>query len=176
MTLFANSGVAWPKHEQQTQDAGKKSLEAASRLFKVLAAIEGKSELIGAEDLEACSRALDSAAQTYGLVADQLAGEADVPALSPAELELAALPTSRRYYDEPFSELFLNRNRISIRDLYLELSQRASRLSSATKVLNPNHPATDLAASIFQMMQLWESMAIIARVIATLGRRPKRRG
>ena len=176
MTLFANSGIAWPKFEQQTQEAGRKSLEAASSLFKVLAAVEGKTNVVSIEELESCSRALDSAANTYALVAEQVSVDS-VPTLSPSELELAAIPIHCRHYDEPFNELFLQGSNILIRDLYLELSQRAFRLSAAVRIFNPKNNAVDLAASVFQMMQLWETMAVLARVIATLGRRkPKGRG
>jgi ABC-type histidine transport system ATPase subunit len=39
------------------------------------------------------------------------------------------------------------------------------------RVLEPRSEVQDLAAQVFQMMNLWESMMIIARVIAVLGRR-----
>ena len=50
-------------------------------------------------------------------------------------------------------------------------AHRRCRLASAVRVLEPRNEVQDLAAQVFQMMNLWESMMIIARVIAVLGRR-----
>lgn len=176
MTLFANSGVAWPKFEQQTQEAGTKSLDAASHFYKLLSLIENKAQFIGTDELNSCARAFDSAGKIYASVADELVHEPDVSSMSPAELELAALPIYRRYYEEPVEELFLLRRKISIRDLYLELSQRCAQISAYVRILNPEKSSEDLASTIFQMMRLWESMSMLARAIATLSRRPLSRG
>ena len=170
MTFFANSGIAWPRLDQQTQEAGEKSLDAAARLFKVLAAIEGKRFFIGSDDLDVCASELDRASSIYTEIAEGASNEY-VKGLSPSEIEFAALPLQRSYRNDPYFELFLDHGKISIKDLYRELAQRASRLSSAVKIFNPNKEPLDLAGSAFQMMQLWDSMTTLARVIATLGRR-----
>ena len=170
MTLFANSGVAWPNQERVTRDAGAKSLDAASAIFRALAAIESEAQPPFDSNLERSSELLIDASNTYLAVSRQLSNEY-VERLSPSELELAVLPLQRRPYDDPLFELFLNTHRISMQQLYAELSQRAERLSVAVKSLNVKQTATVIAPQVFQIFALWESMTVLARVIAILGRR-----
>ena len=174
MTLFANSGVAWPRHEPETKDAGKKSLEAASDLFRILAALEGDSQTsqLTDFDLVRCAESLDQAAQSYARVGDSLAGEVVKP-LTRSEFELAAVPWYwRRHIGDDFDEPpFLYRGRVPIGDLYRDLSYRLSRLASAIRALKTSENSFDLAPQVFEMLKLWESVSTLARLIATLGRR-----
>ena len=170
MTLFANSGVAWPNQERSTRDAGAKSLDAASAIFRALAAIEVGSQLPLDSNLERSSELLLQASIIYATVSRQLSNEYS-ERLSPSELELAALPLQRRPYDDPLFDLFTNTRRISMQQLYAELSQRAERLSVVVKSINVSQAATVVAPQVFQIFALWESMTILARVIAILGRR-----
>ena len=170
MTLFANSGVAWPNYEAETRTAGTQTLAAGAGLLRIFAAIEEHRAFELEGEREQCVGALTDAARTYTAVAKQLSGEA-IEGLSPSELELAALPRYRYYNGDTFLDLFVGQSRIAIAQLYAELANRAGRLASAVRVLEPRNEASDLAAQVFQMMNLWESMMIIARVIAVLGRR-----
>ncbi len=171
MTLFENSGIDWPDLEKETRKTGGNVLNAISELFSVFASIEmGDSSF---RDLSHIEESLANAGYSYALVAKQLSEEfAD--SLSPSELELASLPIQRLPYDDPLFALFLNTPRVSMHQLYFELSQRTARLRTAIRVFNPNLEATDLAPQVFQMMSLLDSMIIIARVIAVIGRRQSR--
>src|ERR1700748_3719053 len=99
MTLFANSGVAWPKQEPETKDAGAKSLDAAAALFRILATLEAESESPQALEyaLARCVDSLTEAARIYANVGDSLGGEVVRP-LTPSEFELAAIPRYQRRY------------------------------------------------------------------------------
>ena len=120
MTFFANSGVTWPNIEHETREAGAKSLDAASRIWKILAALEDReNHSPKQEDLVSCAYSLQSASDIYSKIADQLKHET-VEGITPAELDLAALNVPPRYIyrDMPFYKLFLNDSSISVGRLY----------------------------------------------------------
>ena len=179
MTLFANSGVAWPRHEAETKDAGQKSLEAASGLFRILASLEAESHpaKLGDYELNRCAESLDQAAQIYARVGDELSREA-VRQMSASEFELAAIPRYRRgYADEEFEvSPYPYRGRLLVGDLYKDLSHRLRRLASAIRALKTSERSFDLAPQVFDMLRLWESISSLARLIATLGRRTAQSG
>jgi hypothetical protein len=179
MTLFANSGVAWPRHEPETKDAGAKSLEAASGLFRILGTLEADSQAAQPMEFEIgrCAESLNEAAQIYTRVAESLAGELVSP-LTPSEIELAAVPRyQRRYIDDDFYEPpFRYRGPVPIGELYRDLAHRLSRLASAVRMLNTSERNFDLAPQVFEILKLWESVSTLARLIATLGRRSPRGG
>lgn len=174
MTFFANSGTTWPHYDGQTRRAGTQSLEAASRLWKIFAALEsGDSRNISREDIIACADQLQEAAGIYGRIGDALSN-ATVSGLTPAELELAALQLPYRYGEDPF----FDRSSLPIGKLYLDLSQRALILASLVRTFQLSderrpHEIDDLAPQVFLMMRQWEALAILGRVIAVLNRRPR---
>jgi hypothetical protein len=174
MTLFANSGVAWPKHEPETKDAGAKSLDAASGLFRILATLEAGPQSPQSLDYELarCVESLNEAARIYASVGDSLAGEVVRP-LTPSEFELAALPRyQRRYIDDDFYDRrFPYRGAMPIGELYADLAHRLSRLASSIKTLKTSERSFDLAPQVFEILKLWESVSTLSRLIATLGRR-----
>ena len=174
MTLFANSGVAWPRYESETKEAGKKTFEAASGLFRILAVLEGEvqSPQISEFELTRCAESLDQAARVYARVGETLAEET-VKWLTPSEYELAGLPRySRRFVeDDYYVSPFLYRGEVSIGDLYRDLSHRLTRLAAAIRNLRVEGPNVDLAPQVFDVLRLWETVSTLARLIATLGRR-----
>ena len=175
MTLFANSGVAWPKHEPATKEAGKKTLEATSGVFKVLAAIEGGSHpsQMSELDLVRCAETINEAATTYAKIGEDLRGEVVDP-LTPSELEMAAIHTRRyrRYVDDEFYEMpYRFDEHLEIGLLYRDLAHRLRRLASTIRTLKTSESSFDLAPQVFQIFGLLESVTTLARLIATLGRR-----
>lgn len=136
MTLFANSGVGWPDLELQTKNAGRQYLESVSILFSVLSKIEGGEAFVDEQDLYRCSQILESTSKEY-LQISEFFSPPNVEPLSSSEMELAAV----EYYDANyrygnvgiFYELFFQRSQISMSKLYLELSERVGRLSSAAR-------------------------------------------
>lgn len=169
MTLFANSGVAWPKQEEETSRAGGNVLDAGSTLFQVLASMERGNYYSDRDNLVRSADLLSSAARSYADVAEKLSDEF-VDSLSPSEMEEASLPM-RRSFDDPLFALFLDKRRVSLHQLYSELSHRTARLSLLISIFDPKLGPALIAPQVFQMMNLWDSMTILARAIAVMGRR-----
>lgn len=174
MTLFANSGVAWPRHEKETKEAGKKSLEAASQIFRILADMESRSESdqVSQFDLNQSAEHLELAGKTYQRVAESLSGET-TPRLTGSELELAGVNGQwRRFVDEDLYDLrFPYRGQIPIGELYRDLSHRLARLANAVRHLNVRGETFDVAPQVFHILRQWELISTLSRIIATLGRR-----
>ena len=179
MTFFANSGIAWVQHEEATRQAGGDTFEAVSDLWKILATLERAdqegSQTVDREMIDKCAENLVKASSAYRTIASQIADtEQWIDGLSLMEFELAALyPYGYyRHDDERFSESFFAA-RISIKELYNELSQRLEMLTSAVRAFEPNREKRDLATQVFQMMKHWEAAARLGRAIAVLNRRER---
>ena len=172
MTFFANSGIAWPKLEQQTREAGADSLEGGSQLWMLFARLErGAPEPGNRDAIAQAAEQLDRASNVYRSIAAQLDGQI-VDGLSPSELELAAVRVRPTSYDEEWALDRLERMRhIPIAESYRELSRRLRTLASNLRAFAPNREDTDLAPSVFGMMRQWEMIASLARIIAVVSRR-----
>lgn len=175
MTIFANSGVAWPKHEPATKEAGEKTLEATSGVFKVLAAIEGGSHPSQTSELDfaRCAETINEAAAIYAKIAEDLGSEIVDP-LTPSEIEMAAINIRRypRYIDDDFYWApYRYGGQLIIGLLYRDLAHRLRRLASTIRTLKTSESGFDLAPQVFQIFGLLESVTTLARLIATLGRR-----
>jgi hypothetical protein len=173
MMFFANSGVAWPKLEQQTRQAGSDSLEAASHLWRFIARLERRqSEPIDLDDLLQCIEQLDRASRAYSKIASELTGEI-VGGLTDSEFEAVGLRRGPyAYYDDWSLRSFLEEDvGVPIGYLYLDLSRRIELLASALRVFEPNREDRDLVPSVFGMMRQWERIATTGRIIAILNRR-----
>lgn len=179
MTLFANSGVAWPRHEQETKEAGKNSLESASLIFQILAKMESGTDFNQASefDLTRCAEGLEQASKTYKRVAESLSGEV-AQRLTGSELELAGVSEQWRWFiDDEFYDLrFPYRGQIPVGELYRDLSHRLLRLANAIRQLNFGASAFDAAPQVFQILRQWELISTLSRLIATLGRRSTQLG
>lgn len=175
MMLFANSGLAWPRHEPATKEAGKKALEATSGIFKVLAAIEGGAPPSQTNELDLVRYAaeINEAAMAYAKISDDLRGEVIEP-LTRSEIEMAAIDNRqyRRYIDGEIHERsYRYDGHLDIGLLYRDLAHRLRRLASAIKTLKTSESSFDLAPQVFQIFDLLGSSIMLARLIATLGRR-----
>ncbi|WP_321870688.1 hypothetical protein [Burkholderia ubonensis] len=181
MTFFANSGVAWPKVEYLTRDAGTRSLDAASQIWKLLADLEALDQRHPEQsDIFRCVQNLELASKSYYEIANLLGNEM-VSSMTPAEIELAAvtIPPRYAYYPERFFypndrfyDLFLGDGDISVAALYREMAQRMSALAIAIRTFDVDHDErANLAPQAFQMMKQWEMLATLGRIIAVLGRR-----
>ena len=82
----------------------------------------------------------------------------------------------RRFPDKRYEARFLSRGQFSVGDLYGDLSHRLGRLATAVRTLRVGSQSVDMAPQVFEMMNLWESITILARLIATLGRRSEASG
>lgn len=179
MTLFANSGVAWPRHEQETKEAGKKSLESASQIFQILANMESGTEFNQSSELDRtrCAEGLEQASMIYKRVAESLSGEAAMR-LTGSEFELAGVNELWRGFwgDEFYSVRRPYTGQIPIDELYRDLSHRLIRLASAIRQIDLSVSAFDAAPQVFQILRQWELISTLSRLIATLGRRSTRVG
>ena len=176
MTFFANSGVAWPKFEQETREAGTESLDAASRIWKILAALEDRDgRNVEREEFTKCAKSLQHASDIYNKVAIELRYE-KVASITPAELDLAAL--HHPYYDGNifFYKMFIEDSDISVGRLYDELAQRTAHLAASIRAFEVERDNADLAPQAFQLMKQWEILAVLGRVVAVLNRRQMRHG
>lgn len=174
MTFFANSGTAWPRYESETREAGGDALDAASQLWKIFSILERdrqeSNQTITPEMMQNCAYKLDSASSVYRDIALQI-GEEYIEGLTLADVELAALhPYRSGPYDEEFMELFRG-GRLSGAKLYVELAQRLAALASSVRAFEPRRQRRDLAPQIFRMMQEWERVDQLGRVIAVVNRR-----
>jgi hypothetical protein len=173
MTFFANAGVKWPPLQAQLQEAGTHALSGGADLWLLFSKIEDwqsdQIPMLGDEEnvKNRCVNALQKAADTYSKNLDAIGAEA-VERLTPAELDLAALP--RRYYDD-YAYEFLGTH-FNARDLYSELIARIRNLVSQVKTLDLENNRHDLAFQVFRAMQEWEFISSLARLIAVLNRRP----
>lgn len=184
MTFFANSGITWPKFERETREAGAHSLDAASRIWKLLAYLEDRYDRnFDQDEIANCASSLDLASNIYSDIADQLKYEI-IPGVTAAELDLASVNfpirhsiygSPRRYQQSFFYALFLDDD-ISLGRLYLELSQRSAHLAASVRALDIKRESKDLAPQAFQLMKQWEILAILGRIVAVLNRRIPRGG
>ena len=171
MTFFANSGISWPNLHTITSDAGSKTLDAASDLLEILAALEGDTD----KDLQTiknnASRKLDKAITLYKKILDDVD---DVPLapLSTAEYELASIEHFPPFpiYPPYTRDGYLG----SPRQLYSEIIVRLQTLSSRLTDFDVAKPKEQLAYQAFQLMHDWERLAILARIIAVANRRPRK--
>lgn len=175
MTFFANSGVAWPKLQFETQNAGSASLRAASRLWSLFSVLEsGDRGALQSIDIAGCARELNDASAIYHKIAADLR-HVEAEPLTPAEIEVAALPhLPYSSYDAPWLlfPLLNGRRSIDIGALYLELAQRSETLSAAVRTLPFERDELDLAPWVFDMMRQWEFLSVLGRALAVLNRRP----
>jgi hypothetical protein len=185
MTFFANSGVAWPNLEKQTQEAGAKSLDAGSRIWKILAHLENRQEQhLDRREIIICAESFQRASDLYSEIAGRLRYE-KVDRITPAEIDLAAvnIPARPYYYDERFYygdslfyEMFLYRSEVSLGDLYRELAQRTTHLAASLRAFEIERENEDLAPQAFQLMKQWEILATLGRVVAVINRRSSTKG
>jgi hypothetical protein len=178
MTLFANSGVAWPTLEEATRLAGARSLDAFSQIWQVLADLEGRRERsFGTSDLLPSAESLQEASSAYARIAEELRGVI-IDRMTPAELDIAGInvPSRRLLYSDPdywshsFFRLFLE-NGVQLGSLYRELAQRTANLASSIRAFEVRRPNADLAPQAFQLMQQLETLAILGRAVAVLNQR-----
>lgn len=177
MTFFANSGVSWPKYENDTKRAGTLSLNAFSQIWKLLAELESRSEALhGSADFTNSAESLKDAANTYDRMAEDLRDVSIAP-LTPAEFELAGinLPSRRfysddRYLSDSFFGLFIEGS-VVLGRLYKELSQRTAILASSMRAFEIQRSNADLVPQAFQFMKQIEVLATLGRVIAVLNQR-----
>lgn len=181
MTFFANSGIAWPKYEEDSRRAGTMSLDAISQVWQLFASLEARSERFdGNVDGSSVSHSADSfqkAAGTYYRMADGLE-DVFIDHLSGAEVELAGINLpNRRFYDGPYSDWLgdlFSRGSIPIGRVYKELAQRAEHLSSSIRAIEIRRDNSILAPQVFQIMKQLETLAILGRIVAVLNlRRPE---
>lgn len=86
MTFFANSGVAWPRYEEEMRQAGAKSLDAISQTWRLFADLEGRREDVHVDTptLFRSAESLQEASSSYSLIAGHLRGVIVDP-ITPAE-------------------------------------------------------------------------------------------
>lgn len=174
MTFFANSGVAWPNLQLDTAVAGQMSLEAASDMWALVAMLENPRGAVTSFNLT--DRAADAgnkfkeAADQYRKIAARVDDKA-LPALSPAELDLASLDgdTAREFGQDSVQSRLMP----SPRSLYEQLAKRLETLASRLMGLN-FQKADDLHPGVFKLMRDWESLTTLGRLIAVANLRPRK--
>src|SRR5260370_25456181 len=168
MTFFANAGVKWPSVQSQLQQAGTHALSGGAELWRLLSEVERweSDQVTTLGDEEAiknrCVNELQKAADTYSRSLDSI-GTDIVGRLTPAELDLAALPPP--YYDGAY-EYLLRPDRFGMRELYSELIARIGNLASQVKALDLRNDRRDLAFQVFRAMREGELISCRARLIA----------
>lgn len=181
MSFFANSGVAWPQHENDTRRAGAQSLEAFSKVWHALADMERRGESTFSDvELSDTANSLQSAVQIYTQLAEEFRN-INLDPMTPAEFDLAGLNLSmREFYDarlylapESFYVLFLE-SRINLGKLYKELAQRTKNFASSLRAFEAQRSNVDLSPQVFQFMKQLEALAILGRVVAVLNQRAGR--
>jgi hypothetical protein len=146
MTFFANSGFKFPDLEQPTREAGRRTLGAASELWRIFSIIEGREEgRIEPEPalIRSCSEALVESASIYRGLLQQIPDEY-VPALSRAEFELTAIrnyPSDIFYDSMPFS-------RNTVRAMYEEVIRRLDILAAELRVVGGGGNKRDLMGPV----------------------------
>jgi hypothetical protein len=166
VTIFANSGPKWRTTEETTTNAGTQALEAASGLWRLLAAIESGK---GADQSKTVARAYEkvtAAMELYESIVPTV-DDSPLPPLSPAEFQGAALYPYPSHPDASFIEY----SSASPQKLYRELITRLDTLRRRLNSLDLQKPKEDLAPQAFQLMQDWEALARLGRVIAVINRR-----
>jgi hypothetical protein len=109
--------------------------------------------------------ALQKAADTYSSSLKSI-GDVIVGPITPAELDLAALPYPYYYGPSQYSD-----GGFTTRDLYSELIVRIRTLASQVKTLDLKNSRRDLASQVFRAMREWELISSIARLIAVVNLR-----
>ncbi|TCG08843.1 hypothetical protein BZM27_09335 [Paraburkholderia steynii] len=171
MTFFANSGVTFPKFEEDTHAAGSEALEAAASIWRMFAALErNEGQSIQRSEVDDCAQMLLRAASTYHYIATELRN-VHVRTLTPAEFQQAAIPHHFTYDVEPLNSMIFS-PQINMGDLYREIAQRAELLSSTLKIIPFDRDIADLAPQVFNTMRQWEYLSYLGRVVSVLNRRP----
>lgn len=168
MTFFANSGVAWPKVEHETSQAGAEALSAASDIFSALAKIERgeDTDVAFPTTMSDAGIKLQRAIDIYKHILLTF-GDRVLPPLSPAEYELASIEPYWTYDELWRPDLGLN----TAHQLYSELIMRLTAVRSRALHFPTNKPKYDVAINAFELMLEWEKAARLARVISVFNRR-----
>lgn len=173
--FYANSGNSFPKLATQTTEAGAASLEAASEMFRLFAGLEARDrsdngrEPVSRDSIDKCIDKLAQASKTYAEISEEV-GPGEVKALGLDELDLARVDFNYNYARRWLISEYRS-DKLSIGDLYAELSRRSSRLASDLRVFAVERESRDLAGPVFELMYQWENMTAIARVVAVINRR-----
>jgi hypothetical protein len=160
---------------QITAQAGAQSLDAGSDLWAIFRDLEGYGsppDIVNRA--QATANKLRNAAELYRGVLAQVGDESIAP-LSPAELEVAAFDLFEfdfSYY--PFARRNILSGLDTPREFYQELITRLQTLAASLANLNLFGSKESLAPTAFQIMRLWERLAVLARVIAVINRRERR--
>jgi hypothetical protein len=170
MTFFANAGISWPNVEAQLREAGTQALDAGAHFWGFIAAMErwspdGHEDFEVAEHLrDICIGKLLRAADIYSNNLKSI-GDIQVRQLDQAEIELVdgLRPPSDRFR-------IVGRS-FNMRQLYEVLIQRIRELAQQLAHLEVRR-RKEITPLVFQNMQQWERIAMLARLIAVLNLRP----
>jgi hypothetical protein len=171
MTFFSNSGVKFPNLEQPTRDAGQRALGAASDLWRLFAVIEGREEdkeHNEAEIIRACSEKLMQSAAIYRTILNQIPDEYVSP-LTPAEMELAGIWQYWQFRLPEHRDYFMYH--LNARNLYRDVILRLETLDAQLRTTVVGGNKRDLMRPVFSMMEQWEQLALLGRIIAIVNHR-----
>ena len=170
MTFFANAGINWPNVEAQLREAGTHALDGGAHFWGFITALE-RSSPDGGEDFrfaeqvrDICIRRLLEAADIYSANLKSI-GDINVRQLDQSEVQLidGLRPPSDRFLIEGRS--------LNVRQLYELLIRRIREFAEQVSNLDVRRPK-ELTPRVFQSMQHWERIAVLARLIAVLNLRP----
>ncbi len=176
---FGNTVKFPPAVNRDTEYAGEKSLSAASDIYKLISRLEISKDLdVGLIDL--ITDQLNEAINTYRRLVNNGVFIQDVYFPTKVEIEDSGITDEELdfFFSLPVvyprsSARFRRNSYIPLGELYIELISFLEKLLNQTKALkNSKIPeASTLRTPIFQIMNLWEKLSRLARLIAIINSR-----